>query len=175
VSHDGTALSGLSIIVSPITKKLSRLQSQDNELKITFRVIRRSQHRSRDEPVECTLLRKADRSAKYRLEITDTCWELEHFDRAKWVTFRAISGVSIMLHKPELQHAGKRFFLAISGRTYCKTVVLISRHYSKPYSSQTMAYFSHESIKQTIYKPFQKKRCCNIRRHCVQYKPTQAS
>ena len=64
VSHDGTAHPALSIVVSPVTIKLSRLQSQDNELKITFRVIHRSRHWSCDVPVECTLLRKADRSAK---------------------------------------------------------------------------------------------------------------
>ena len=82
VSHDGTALPDLGIIVSPVTTKLSRL-SQDNELKITFRVIRRSQHRSPDVPVERTLLQRHIVARSYLLEITDTCGNVEHFHRAK--------------------------------------------------------------------------------------------
>jgi len=84
--------------------KLSRLLSQDNELKITFRVISRSQHRSRDVPVERTLLRRQIVARKYLLEIKDTCWEVEHFHAAKRVAFRAISGVAIKVHKPWLHN-----------------------------------------------------------------------
>ena len=154
-SHDGTALPALGIMVSPVTIKISRLLSQDNELKITFRVICRSQHRSRDVPVECTLLRRqivAHRyrivTRRYQLEITDTCWEPEPFHRAKCVTFWAISGVAIGLHN------SSKAFLFRNQRA-CLVYVVISRLYSNQNSTQTTTYFSHESIKHTLYDPFQ--------------------
>jgi len=107
-------------MASPVTTKLSRLQLQDNELKITFRVIRRSQHQPRDVPLECTLLRRQIVARSYGLEITDTCWELEHFNRATWVTFRALSGVSITLHTHERRNMQESFSFYQSADIPCE-------------------------------------------------------